>query len=180
MRECLLPQNLPEALQQWLLMDGHLRLLAERYALNIHVLDEKVEVLRVTRPPFFQYKTRQLVITEEQKIEAQKLAAQADARRVEEAARRGERIVVAKLSELILALDRDSATEADEILDTARRFARANWVDEQQNDHALPYILDELAKLDAPPPTTPVVASVYGKDQHPKAVATDDPWAKSE
>ena len=112
MRECLLPQNLPEELQRWLLMEAHLRLLTERYTQSIHALDERVEVLRVTRPPFFQYKTRQLAITEEQKVEAEKMSAQADARRVEDAAKRIERVVVAKFSELILALDRESVVQS--------------------------------------------------------------------
>jgi hypothetical protein len=180
MRDCLRPQNLPEELQHWFLMDAHLRFLAQRFAQSIHALEEREQFLQVTRPPFFQPKLRQLAVTEEHRVEAQKLSAQADAHRVDDAARKVERILVAKLSQLILALDPESAPDAAEILENTRKFARLNWLDEEQNDQAFPYILEELAKAEAPPPETPVIATVYSKDEHPKAVATGDPWALSD
>ena len=179
MRDCLRPQNLPEDLQHWLLMDAHLRLLAQRYEQSIHALEERVEFLRVTRPPFFQVKTRQLSITEEHKLEAAKLTAEGDAHRVDDAKQQVEHILVAKLSQLILALDRESAVSASEILEEARKFARANWLDEDQNDQAFPYILEELSKTAVPPPEAPVLVSTYGQDEHPKAVARNDPWANA-
>jgi hypothetical protein len=160
-------------------MDAHLRFLAQRYEQSIHALEEREEFLRVTRPPFFQPKTRQLAITEEHRVEAEKLTAQADAHRVEEARQQVERILVAKLSTLILALDRDSVELAGEILEDTRKFARLHWLDEEQNDQAFPYILEELGKVTAPPPEAPVVASVYGQDDHPKAVPAGDPWANA-
>ena len=179
MRDCLRPQNLPEELQHWFLMDAHVRFLAQRYDQSIHALAEREEFLRVTRPPFFQPKTRQLAITEEQRVASEKLTAQADAHRVEEAKQQVERIVVAKLSKLILALDPESAEIAGDILEDTRKFARVNWLDEDQNDQAFPYILEELSKVAAPPPEAPVVASVYGKEEHPKAVPAGDPWANA-
>lgn len=160
-------------------MDAHLIFLAQRFDQSIHALEERVEYLRVTRPPFFQPKTRQLAITEEQKLEAQALTAQNDAHRVEEAKQQVERIIVGKLSKLILALDPDSAVDSGEILENTRKFARANWLDEDQNDQAFPYILEELQKVAEPPPLAPVVSSVYGQDEHPKAVPQDDAWANA-
>jgi len=160
-------------------MDAHLRFLAQRYEQSIHSLEEREEFLRVTRPPFYQPKTRQLAITEEHRVEAAKLTAQADAHRVEEAKQKIERILVAKLSKLILALDPESAVIAGEILEETRKFARMHWLDEDQNDQALPYILEELGKEVAPPPEAPVVASVYGADEHPKAIPANDPWANA-
>ena len=179
MRDCLRPQNLPEELQHWFLMDAHLIFLAQRFDLSIHALEERVEYLRVTRPPFFQPKIRQLAITEEQKLAAQALTAQNDAHRVEVAKQQVERIIVAQLSKLILALDPESVMEAGAILENTRTFARANWLDEDQNDQAFPYILEELQKVAAPPPEAPAVGSVYGQDEHPKAVPQGDPWANA-
>ena len=170
---------LPEDLQHWFLIDAHVIFLAQRFEQSIHALEERIEYLRVTRPPFFQPKIRQLAITEEQKLEAQALTAQNDVHRVEAAKQQVERIVVAKLSKLILALDPESAKESAEILENTRRFARANWLDEDQNDQAFPYILEELKKVEAPPPEAPVVTSVYGQDEHPKAVPQNDPWANA-
>lgn len=181
MRDCLRPQNLPEEMQHWFLMDAHLRYLAQRYEQSIHALEEREEFLRVTRPPFFQPKTRQLAITEEHRVASEKLTAQADAHRVEAAKQQVERILVAKLSALILALDPESAANAGEILEDTRKFARLNWLDEAQNDQAFPYILEELGKVAAAPPAAPapVITSVYGKDDHPKAIPANDPWANA-
>ena len=179
MRDCLRPQNLPEDLQHWFLMDAHVRFLSQRYEQSIHALEEREEFLRVTRPPFFQPKTRQLAITEEHRVAAEKLNAQADAHRVEAARQQVERILIVKLSKLILVLDPESAEISGEILEDTRKFARANWLDEDQNDQAFPYILEELQKLEAPPPDAPAISSVYGQDEHPKAVAAGDPWANA-
>ena len=179
MRDSLRPQNLPEELQHWFLMDAHLRFLSQRYAQSIHALEEREEFLRVTRPPFYQPKTRQLAITEEHRVESEKLTAQADAHRVEDAKEQVEHILVAKLSRLILALDPESAAIAGEILEDTRKFARLHWLDEDQNDQAFPYILDELKKETAAPPAAPVLASVYGQEEHPKAVPAGDPWANA-
>jgi hypothetical protein len=178
-KDCLRPQNLPEEMQHWFLMDAHLRLLSQRYEQSIHALAEREEFLRVTRPPFFQPKTRQLAITEEHRIAGEKLTAEADAHRVEDAKKQVEHIVIAKLSKLILALDPESAAIAGEILEDTRKFARINWLDEDQNDQAFPYIIEELKKVEAPPPAAPAVASVYGQDEHPKAVAANDPLANA-
>jgi hypothetical protein len=160
-------------------MDAHLRLLLHRFAQSILALEERQEFLRVTRPPFFQVQKRQLSITEEQKLAAQELTAQADAHRVEEAAQKLERILVRKLSTLILALDPESAPNAGEILAATRKFAENNWLDEEQNDEAFQYIMEELDKTEAPPPETPVLAGVYGHDEHPKAIPAGDPWANA-
>jgi len=160
-------------------MDAHLRLLSQRYQQSIHALVAREEFLRVTRPPFFQPKLRQLAITEEHKLEAQKLTAQADAHRVEDARQQVDHIIVVKLSQLILALDPGSAECAGQILEDTRKFARLHWLDEDQNDQALPYILEELKKVAAPPPAAPAIASVYGQDEHPKAVPQGDPWANA-
>ena len=110
-------------------MDAHVRFLAQRYAQGIHALEEKQEELRVTRPPFFHYKTRQLFITEEHKLAAQELSARTDAHRVDEAEQQIERILVAKLSKLILAFEPESAEIAGEILEDARKYARLHWLD---------------------------------------------------
>jgi hypothetical protein len=160
-------------------MDAHLQLLQQRYAASIKAMVERLEFLRVTRPPFFQVKKRQLAITEEQKLASQELTVEADAHRVEEAARKLDRLIVVKLSELILALDPESAPAAGEILESTRKYARLHWLDEDQNDQAFPYIQEELAKLEAPPPEAPAVGSVYGRDEHPKAVPAGDPWANA-
>lgn len=179
MSDCVRPENLPAEQQHWFLMDAHLRLLQQRFAASIHAMEERLEFLRVTRPPFFQVQKRQLAISEEQKLAAQELSVQADAHRVEEAAKKLERMIVKKLSALILALDPERAPEAAETLENTRNFARVNWLDEEQNDQALTYILEELAKLEEPPPETPVLASTYGQDEHPKAVPAGDPWANA-
>jgi hypothetical protein len=178
-KDCLRPQNLPEDLQHWFLMDAHLRFLAQRFGQSIQALDEKLEQLRVTRPPFFQVKTRQLAVTEEHKVASQALSVQADAKRVREAMEKMDRIIVGKMSKMILALDPESARDAAEILDTIRKFARVNWLDEEQNDQAFPYIIEELDKVTAPPPETPVIAPVYGATEHPKDVPRGDPWANA-
>lgn len=157
-------------------MDAHLRFLAQRFEQSIHALDERVEELHVTRPPFFQFKARQLAITEEHRLEAESLNAHKDAHRVDEARQQVEHLIVAKLSQLILALDPESAADAAGILEATRKFARANWVDEEQNDQSFPYILEELAKVSAPPVAAPAIGSVYGQDEHPKAVPQGDPW----
>lgn len=179
MRDCLRPQNLPEDLQHWFLMDAHVRFLSQRFEQSIHALEERHEFLRVTRPPFFQIQKHQLAITEEHRLEAETLTAQKDAHRVDEAKGEVERILIVKLSKLILVLDPESAEIAGEILEDTRKFARANWLDEEQNDQAFPYILEELQKLAAPPPDAPAISSVYGQDEHPKAVAQGDPWANA-
>mgnify|MGYP001553585395 FL=1 len=160
-------------------MDAHLRLLAERYDRSIHELEEQQEYLRVTRPPFFQMQKRQLSITEEHRLEAEELTAQKDAHRVADARQQVEHVIVVKLSRLILAFDPESAMLSGEILENARKFARANWLDEEQNDHAFPYILEELAKISAPPPEAPAIAGLYGQDEHPKAIPATDPWANA-
>lgn len=179
MRDCLRPQNLPEELQHWFLMDAHLRFLLQRYLQAIHSLEEQQEELRVTRPPFFQYKTRQLSITEEHRVEAQAMTAHNDAERVAAAANQVEHILVSKLSKLIMALDPESAEIAGQIIESTRAYARLQWLDEDQNDQAFPYILEELKKAGAPAPNAPVLASVYGEDEHPKAVPAGDPWASA-
>jgi hypothetical protein len=160
-------------------MDAHLRLLAERSNRTIHDLEERQEFLRTTRPPFFQIQKRQLVITEEHRLEAASLTAHTDAHRVHDAKQQVEHHLIAKLSRLILALDPESAEIAGDILEGTRAFARAHWLDETQNDQAFPYILEELAKLSAPPPPAPAMASVYGHDEHPKAIPAGDPWANA-
>lgn len=177
MRDCLRPENLPEDLQRWFLMDAHLRFMLQRFEASIRALEEKQEELRVTRPPFFHYKTRQLAITEEHRLAATTLSAHADADRVAETAKRLDRVLVHQFSELVRALDPPSTAEFAEMLEATRKYARANWLDEDQNDEAYPYIVEQLKKVAAPPPETPVVASVYGHDEHPKAVAANDPWA---
>jgi hypothetical protein len=88
-------------------------------------------------------------------------------------------IIVVKLSALILSLDPESAAIADKVLADAREYARVKWLDEEQNDQAFPYILDELDRLQAPPPDTPVIGSIYGHDEHPKAIPATDPWANA-
>lgn len=178
MRECLSPQNLPDDLQHWFLMDAHLRFLSERYERGIHDLEERQEFLRVTRPPFFQLQKRQLAITEEHRLEAENLTAHKDAHRVDEAREQVEHILAVKLTTLIVTLDRECVDITDEIMADTRKFARANWLDEDQNDQAFPYILEELQKF-AAPSDAPVVASVYGQDEHPKAIAQGDPWANA-
>jgi hypothetical protein len=170
---------LPEELQHWFLMEAHLRLLAVRYNRTIHDLEVRQEFLRATRPPFFQIQKRPLVITEEHRLAAAALTAHTDAHRVHDAKQQVEHHLIAKLSRLILALDPESAEIAGDILEGTRAFARAHWLDETQNDQALPYILEELAKLSAPPPPAPAMASVYGHDEHPKAIPASDPWANA-
>lgn len=160
-------------------MDAHLRLLAERYNRSIHDLEARQEFLRATRPPFFLVQKRQLVITEEHRLEAETHNAHQDAHRVDEAKHRVEHLLVVKLSQLILALDPESAEIAGDILEGTRGFARAHWLDVDQNDQAFPYILEELAKISAPPLDAPAMASIYGEDEHPKAVPGSDPWANA-
>lgn len=160
-------------------MDAHVRLLSQRFEQGLHALEEQQEILHTTRPPFFQIQKRQLHLTEEHRLEAETLTAQKDAQRVEEARQKIERILVAKLSKLILALDPESAESAAEILESTRKFAHANWLDEDQNDQAFSYIAEELSKVEAPPPEAPVLVSVYGQDEHPKAVPKNDPWANA-
>lgn len=181
MRDCLRPPNLPEDLQEWFLLDAHVRLLSQRFAASILALEEQEEELRVTRPPFFHPKFRQLAITQEHRVAGEKLNAMADAARVEEARHRVERILIAKLSKLILVLDPESAVDAGEILEDTRRYARVHWLDETQNDQTFAYIVDQLRKEDAPPPEAPahVITSVYGRDEHPKAIPANDPWANA-
>ncbi|MBI5768946.1 MAG: hypothetical protein HZA93_14210 [Verrucomicrobia bacterium] len=179
MRDCLRPEYLPAELQQWFLMDAHLRLLQQRFAASIHAMEERLEFLRVTRPPFFQVQKRQLAISEEQRIAAQELSAQRDAHLVDAAAKKLERVIVVKFSALILALDPASAPDAGAMLHNIRNHARLHWLDEEQNDQAFAHIREELAKLEEPPPETPVVASLYGHDEHPKAVPAGDPWANA-
>jgi hypothetical protein len=178
-RDCLKPQNLPEDLQEWFLLDAHVRLLSQRFAASILALEEQEEELRVTRPPFFHPKFRQLAITEEHRVAGAKLNAMADAARVEEARSKVEHVLIAKLSKLILVLDPESAVDASEILDDTRRYARMHWLDEAQNDQTFAYIVEQLKKLEAPPPETPVVSIVYGQDEHPKAIPANDPWANA-
>ena len=161
-------------------MDAHLRLLSRRFEQSIHALEERHEFLRVTRPPFFHPQKRQLAITEEHRLEAEENSAHKNADRVNDARRQVEHLLVVRLSELILALDRESVVLAGEILEDTRKFADAHWLDETQNDQAFPYILEELSKLDAAATPAPAVAaSVYGKDEHPKAVVPGDPWANA-
>lgn len=179
MRDCLKPANLPEDLQEWFLLDAHVRFLSQRFAASINALSEREEELRVTRPPFFQPKFRQVAITEEHRIAGEKLRAMADATRVEEARQKVERILIAKLSQAILVLDPESAVDAGDILESTRRYARLYWLDENQNDETFAYIVDQLKKVEAPPPEAPVIASVYGKDEHPKAIPASDPWANA-
>jgi hypothetical protein len=166
-------------MQQWFLMDAHLRLLQQRFAAGIHDMEERLKYLRVTRPPFFQVQKRQLAISEEQQIAAQELSARRDAHLVDAAAKKLERVIVVKFSALILALDPASAPDAAAILHNLRNYARLHWLDEDQNDQAFAYISAELAKLEEPPPETPVLASLYGQDEHPKAVPAGDPWANA-
>lgn len=178
-RDCLKPPNLPEDLQEWFLLDAHVRFLSQRFAESIHALEEREEELRVTRPPFFQPKFRQLAITEEHRIAGERLNAMADAARVEEARQKVERILIAKLSHAIFVLDPESAVDAAAILESTRKYARMYWLDETQNDQTFAYIVDQLKKVEAPPPEAPVIASVYGADEHPKAVPANDPWANA-
>lgn len=160
-------------------MDAHLRLLVHRFDESIHALEARAEYLRVTRPPFFQPKTRQLAITEEHKLEATALSAHADEDRVAATAKQVERIIVAKLSKLILAFDPESAEIAGQIIEDTRKYARLHWLDEDQNDQAYPFIVEEVEKMNAPPPEAPVIAGVYGQDEHPKDVPQGDPWANA-
>ena len=67
----------------------------------------------------------------------------------------------------------------DEILENTRKYARLHWLDESQNEQSFAYIEEELRKLDTPPPEAPVISSVYGQDEHPKAVPANDPWANA-